>query len=228
MCVCIPQAATEDHGICRDAERRGCQGCGPGLSKWVRRRHARTQTWIHSLGERESEDRESERRCLIHSHSHRGYLCDVLFTVGIGPQVPTVNQAQAGNQAAVWHESSYHPDTRVFMLSVHTEKTKITHAEPPSHPTALKHLSLANLTACQEEHGSTALMNIKCQCLHALYWRNPSSWECFRQKRNKNIQPLSAVCSYFCVHQRKDKVFLWFTGSSDGEMSQLRVGGYTF
>lgn len=47
VCVCIPQAATEDHGICRDAERRGHQGCGPGLSKWVRKRacmHAHTHT----------------------------------------------------------------------------------------------------------------------------------------------------------------------------------------
>lgn len=70
------------------------------------------------------------------------------------------------------------------MLSIHTEKTKITQAAPPSHPTALNiYLSLANLTAWQGEHGSTAPMNIKCQCLYALYWRNPSFWECFRQKK---------------------------------------------
>lgn len=51
VCVCIPQAATEDHGICRDAERRGHQGCGPGLSKWVRKRacmHAHTHTHFGS------------------------------------------------------------------------------------------------------------------------------------------------------------------------------------
>lgn len=46
ICVCIPQAATKDHGICRDAERRGHQGCGPGLSKWVRQHtHTLTHWW---------------------------------------------------------------------------------------------------------------------------------------------------------------------------------------
>lgn len=57
VCVRIPQAATEDHGICRDAERRGHQGCGPGLSKWVRKRACMhtmrtgvlTHTHIHCL-----------------------------------------------------------------------------------------------------------------------------------------------------------------------------------
>lgn len=52
--VCVPQAATEDHGICRDAKRRGHQGCRPGLSKWVRQHthglaRRETHTWFSSI-----------------------------------------------------------------------------------------------------------------------------------------------------------------------------------
>lgn len=46
--VCLhPSGSYYNHGICRDAERWGHQGCGPGLSKWVRQH---TQTYSHARG----------------------------------------------------------------------------------------------------------------------------------------------------------------------------------
>lgn len=138
MCVCIPQAATEDHGICRDTERRGHQGCGPGLSKWVRQNtHTRTQgythftsiwslthehilysRWIyihsHIRGRERERERVWERHCLTHSHSHKGYLCDVLFTVGTGsPQVtrqPCGRRAVTTRYQSVYAEHSHRED----------------------------------------------------------------------------------------------------------------------
>lgn len=35
MHLCACGQLQDNHGICRDAEWRGHQGCGPGLSRWV-------------------------------------------------------------------------------------------------------------------------------------------------------------------------------------------------
>lgn len=48
-CVCLfasLRQLQDHHGICRDAEWWGHQGCGPGLSKWVRW-HTQSHTITH-------------------------------------------------------------------------------------------------------------------------------------------------------------------------------------
>lgn len=43
-CVWVPRQLQDNHGICRDAEWRWHQGCGPGLSRWVK-----LPTHMHTL-----------------------------------------------------------------------------------------------------------------------------------------------------------------------------------